>query len=349
MTSGLQVPAHLADRRRATDGALQRLQASFQTFELVEGRLPHVALYATGSLARREVGSRSDLDVFLIDTSGPDEVALKNLDKIELLADLIRAARAAGFGAFSADGEYLTVHRLAELLRFLGTRMDDSTNVFTARMLLLLESEPLVGRDAYCRAVDAVIDVYSRDAKGDEAFRPTFLVNDIVRYWKTLCLNYEAKRHDYHDAKARSRLAGDDSHDDQTSALKISLRVDLLKLRFNRLWTCFNALSFLLAGVEERSVSKERVRELIATKPVDRALAIARTVPDTEAALQAALDQYASFLEATDRPKADVEALFSSDSTYDEIKVGAATFAEAMNEVIRMLGQRSGVERWLLL
>ena len=41
-----------------------------------------------------------------------------------------------------------------------------------------------------------VIDHYFRDGKGKKDFRPLFLLNDVLRYWRTLCLNYEQTRHD---------------------------------------------------------------------------------------------------------------------------------------------------------
>lgn len=350
MSDALEVPSHLVGRRQATGEAVERLLGSFEPHELTEERLPQVALYATGSLGRGEVGSRSDLDVFLIDAPQPGEPSLRNIDSIEFLADLIRAARAAEFGEFSGDGRFLKVHPLSALLEFLGTRQDDSTNVFTARMLLLLESEPLLGQDAFERCVDAVVDIYSRDAKGDETFRPAFLANDIVRYWKTLCLNYEAKRHEYHAARnALSKNGGDQEREGKVERLRVSLRVDLLKLRFNRLWTCFNGLAFLLAGADDRQVSKDHIRQMVSLKPVERAIELSELLPETTAPLQVALDEYAAFLERTDRAKAEVEADVADQTAYEEMQNSAEEFAGAMDSVIHLVGDHSGLGRFLLL
>lgn len=198
MAGDIDVPQVLIDRERATHLKLALLRDQFEIYGLVEGRCPHLAVLATGSLGRGESGRRSDLDVFLIDTARADEQRLSNIDGILLRADLIKAAHGAGFEEFSRDGEYLVVHHIGDLLSFLGTREDDSTNAFTARMLLLLESRVLLAPRAYDRCIDAAIAVYARDAKEAAEFVPHFLINDIVRYWKTLCLNYEAKRHNLH-------------------------------------------------------------------------------------------------------------------------------------------------------
>jgi hypothetical protein len=346
------VPDVLLKRRQGTARKLELLALQFEIFGLCEGRDPHVVLLATGSLGRHEAGSRSDLDVFLVDTAREQEHELRNLDSILLRADLIKAARQAEFDDFSRDGEYLIVHRIREVLSFLGTREDDSSNAFTARLLLLLESHLLLGADAYERCVSDVIGMYSRDAKSDTNFAPHFLINDIVRYWKTLCLNYEGKRHAYHVARQQpipSARADAAAHREAIETMHVDLRVDLLKLRFNRLWTCFNGLAFLLAGVEDRWVSREHVRELVALTPVERAVALASRLPATAEFLQTALALYGEFLTQTDGEKGVVRMRFSSDETYHTARASGSDFGDQMDEVIRIAADHAGLQRFLLL
>jgi hypothetical protein len=38
--------------------------------------------------------------------------------------------------------------------------------------------------------------MYFRDGRGRKGYRPLFLLNDILRYWRTLCINYERSRND---------------------------------------------------------------------------------------------------------------------------------------------------------
>lgn len=59
-------------------------------------------------------------------------------------------------------------------------------------MLLILESRALLGASFYEKAVSDVIAEYWRDYEQNSTeFLPVFLINDVLRFWKTLCLNYE--------------------------------------------------------------------------------------------------------------------------------------------------------------
>jgi predicted nucleotidyltransferase len=158
-------------------------------------------VYVTGSFGREEAGSHSDLDLFIAGrthdpTPGQDERrrALSRLDEICVKADLIEATRSMGFQEFSGDGEYLMHYTVEQLVKTLGHPEDDMSNTFTARLLLLLESKPLLGDEIYWEAIDQVIAAYwgdFTDHKG--AFVPAFLANDILRIWRTFCVNYEAR------------------------------------------------------------------------------------------------------------------------------------------------------------
>jgi hypothetical protein len=55
------------------------------------------------------------------------------------------------------------MHTTTDLTKRLGTPEDDTENTFTARMLLLLESTPIIGSDAYWKAVQTVVDAYWRN------------------------------------------------------------------------------------------------------------------------------------------------------------------------------------------
>src|SRR5207248_5891235 len=140
---------------------------------------------ATGSFARGEASAHSDLDLFIVGRGslfrGKIRRALKRLDETCIKADLIRETRVLGIPEFSGDGEYLTHYTVAELIRALGTPADDANNTFTARLLLLLESRPLIGEGVYQEAIQQTIDAYWRDFPDHEAdFTPAFLANDIL-------------------------------------------------------------------------------------------------------------------------------------------------------------------------
>lgn len=153
-----------------------------------------VAVFCAGSLARLEAGEKSDLDLFV--TADDNATLHSRLYEYTLFAHLIRLNEQMGFPPFSNDGEYLKIHFLEDLKNRTGSRRDDSENLFTVRLLLMLESKPLIHEERYCKHRTSILEHYYRDEKGKRSFRPLFFLNDLLRYWRTLCLNYEEKRHD---------------------------------------------------------------------------------------------------------------------------------------------------------
>lgn len=103
-------------------------------------------VYATGSFGRGDASSHSDLDLFIVgrmDNTG-NISTLKRLDEVCVKADLVCATRALGIPDFDGDGKYLVHYSVRDLTKTLGHPEDDVTNTFTARLLLLLESHPLL-------------------------------------------------------------------------------------------------------------------------------------------------------------------------------------------------------------
>src|SRR4029077_19402552 len=77
----------------------------------------------------------------------------------------------------------------------------------------------------YDEIVRDVIDGYWRDYQDHQAnFMPAFLANDILRIWRTFCVNYEA----------RTKREPDDK--------KASGKLKNYKLKHSRLLTCYSAL-----------------------------------------------------------------------------------------------------------
>jgi hypothetical protein len=216
------------------------------------------------------------------------------------------------------------------VLHFLGTRDDDYRNLFTARMLLLLESKVLVGQAAYAECVKQVIDLYWRDASDDTTFKPTFLINDLVRYWKTLCLSHEAER-------------------EQDSTYKKKRRVAVLKLQFSRLWMVFNGLAYLLHGFEGDGVPRAHVERLVELSPLSRVLEIAEQAPRTRSCVQGLLEEYSWFLEATDHTKLDTEDFFANDDNYDEGRHRGRLFGSHMAQLVDDVASQTQLKRYLLI
>ena len=185
--------APLKRRQEDADGKLAQVHDLLkERKDLFQDR--KVAAYLAGSLGRGDVGKFSDLDLFLI-TTKPDSKR-KWLEDLEILSFVVQINERLGYGSFSNDGEYLKIYSLEKMLEALGAPQDDSENLFTARMLLLLEARCICNQPLYDEIVDKILQHYFRDSRGKSTFRPLFLLNDLLRYWRTLCLNYELIRDD---------------------------------------------------------------------------------------------------------------------------------------------------------
>jgi predicted nucleotidyltransferase len=306
----------------------KRIEELGAHLEPVEGLLRNqpLCIYATGSYARLEAGEESDIDIFFLYEGHPRVQRLPNLTLIQLSACLIDATAAMGFPPFSEDGRYLDVHYLDHMEEVLGSPDDDSLNAFTARMLLLLESRPIYGTDRYSRMLQKVVGFYYRDFDDHrEGFRPTFLINDILRFWRTLTLNYE------HDRYEIRQLPEDEQSDAKAkSALKN------YKLKVSRLSTCFSMILHL-AG-EEPPVEPERVLELCALTPRERFEGL-RGVGDEKAdrCIEALLSTYDSFLDHVQRPRRDVLDDFRDGELRGARLDEAGDFGQTIYELLTLL------------
>lgn len=149
-----------------------------------------LSIYVVGSIGRGDVGQQSDLDLFLM-ANNSDTVNEQTIQK-----NLAKICQELGY-TDCYDNNHPLVHQLPDMLDKLGAPADDNLNLFTARMLLLLESQCVSEKTiAYEQMIDDIISHYLRDGRGKKSFRPLFLLNDILRYWRTLCLNYELIRDD---------------------------------------------------------------------------------------------------------------------------------------------------------
>jgi predicted nucleotidyltransferase len=327
MESG-SVSGLIQQRRTRTDERVKKLR-EWLTAAGAEALIGDAAcVYATGSVGRGEASEHSDLDVFVVSTG-----ELKGLNGIRLLAKLIDATEAVKFPPFSGDGEYLEIHNVGELIRLLGTREDDHTNVFTARLLLLLESRPILGSTVYGSALRQVIDSYWRDFEDHKRdFRPTFLVNDISRFWKGLCVSYEA--------------AGPPASNEE----KAKRRLSNYKLKHSRLLTCYSALLYLASLLRHaKSVSREDAFTMATLTPLDRLLAVREANPDRREDIDRLLLAYAVFLETTDAAKKDLLDRFADDAYHETKREEAHRFGNLVFDLLSKLASESPLFRYLVV
>lgn len=330
----------LDERRVNTQKRIEALRERLGAAEaLAAGK---ACVYATGSFGRREASEFSDLDLFIVGLrdgkpgrDGVESSRLKPLDEICIKADLIDATRKLGIPDFDGDGRYLVHYSVHEFTKTLGTPEDDVTNTFTARLLLLLESCPLLEAAAYREVIDEVITAYWRDYEDHKnAFIPAFLANDILRLWRTFCVNYEARTERQPDEKkAKGKLKN-------------------YKLKHSRLLTCYSAILFLL-GIygRQRTVSPSDAREMTSLTPTQRLEWLLKQ-PDLESAHESVrklLRKYDEFLQSTNAPEQQLILRFQDRKAAGEYMTNASVFGDLMFDAMNQIGQGKRFHRLLVV
>lgn len=337
--------SELARRRKYSRDTIEVLRAQF----VGAGKFAanKACVYATGSFGRCEASAHSDLDLFIAGMSekvGGAEGAveefgssnlLNHLDEICVQAELIQQSRHLGFPEFSADGLYINHHSIYEFTNALGTEKDDVTNTFTARLLLLLESKPLVEDDVYDEIVRGVIESYWRDYPDHSAaFMPAFLANDILRIWRTFCVNYEARtKREPEQKKASGKLKN-------------------YKLKHSRMLTCYSALLHLLAIYnEQKTVSPAEAIAMTKLTPTERLEWLQRNAAPAEAkgTLAKLLDQYDRFLVTTNFKEEELIERFLNKDVRQKYFEAAHEFGDSMFEALTIIGNNTAFHRLLVV
>jgi len=179
--------------QHSTDGFPNLLRARQTTQERLDDRCkrlatvslePRATVVLFGSWGRQELTDHSDDDWALL-VDGPDVTGARcSMNEIgELLGAGKRKPGEQGiFGnAFSCD----------DLVDRIGLEADDNKNL-TRRLLLLLESVTVLNEKVHERCRARVLEGYLDDSV--KSYKPPrFLLNDIVRYWRTICVDFVGK------------------------------------------------------------------------------------------------------------------------------------------------------------
>jgi predicted nucleotidyltransferase len=284
-------------------------------------------VYATGSFARGEASQHSDLDLFIVGQGRDGRRTLGRLDEILLKADLIEVTRRLNIPEFSGGGQYLVHYTVEQVVRSLGKPDDDATNTFTARLLMILESRPLLEPEVYGSVVDEVLGAYWQDFEDHRnEFVPAFLANDILRLWRTFCVNYEAGTARVPEEKRAKR------------------RIKNYKLKHSRL--------FLLSVYDRaRTVTPIDASEMAALTPTERIewLRGQADLSDAHEALDELLTAYERFLESTDMSEAELVSKFLTPAARREYMEHAHHFGDLVFRVMEMVGRHNRFHRLLVV
>ncbi len=139
-----------------------------------------------GSFARGEASSESDLDWFVIcDSAQAKKQAEADLSKIRTILERHVKKPPAPAGAFGS------VTRIDDMTRNIGGDLDVNAKI-TCRLLFLLEGEWLLGEALFRKYRKRIIGRYVSSKISDHQFC-RFLLNDLIRYYRTICVDFEHK------------------------------------------------------------------------------------------------------------------------------------------------------------
>jgi hypothetical protein len=316
------VESLISEKKRAySTGRLDLLASTLTKLDDVQG-YPGLTIFAAGSYGRLEASEHSDIDLFFI-AGGVAKPPNPRTLQLRLFGSVIRAVDQMGFPEFSNDCEFLQIVPENEMKLHLGSRQDDHSNYFTVRMLMLLEGRCIFGEDTFNRTTASMVESYFKDYPDhSETFLPTFLMNDIHRYWLTLTVNYENKRNLQQD-------------DPQYPTKKLKQKVKNYKLKYSRMTICFATLAAL--GSFGKPVNKDQVLEVFRLTPRERLESIASRIPALKLSVDGVLQEYDEFLGLTALATDELEAKFKDKQKLTEMFQRANRYVDSMYALIHKL------------
>jgi predicted nucleotidyltransferase/predicted transcriptional regulator len=202
----------------------------------------NIAVVVTGSFGRNEASEASDMDWFVVvnkqlETSETEFV----VTSIEKIVNEYVKKNVGDTGTF---GGIVTKDEL--LVNFGGD--EDTNQKFTRRMLYLLESKWLLNESLYNELKDDILSRYIKVGVTDSGLN-RFILNDVIRYYRTICTDYEFKVYE---------------NDKKWGVRKI-------KLRFSRKLLYFSGLITVAStGSMSRDLKLKKTEELLSLSPIDR-------------------------------------------------------------------------------
>lgn len=138
-----------------------------------------------GSFGRLEASASSDADYILIVKNVAPRATKKDR---ELLRQTIR-----NLGAHlpNKGGVFAQPRTLDQLVKNIGMAIE-STDILGKRMLLLLESRPVYAEKPYEKVLATIFDRYCEYVANEPAKEFVFLLNDLIRYFRYICVNYQS-------------------------------------------------------------------------------------------------------------------------------------------------------------
>lgn len=145
-----------------------------------------ICVVVNGSYARLEAHPASDFDYFiLIDKEERRQTAVGHQREVRAIMEKV-------VGRFPSEtGAFQKIETAGSFGRTIGGN-DDSNESITRRILFLIEGRPLCGSHIFDGEKMALLERYVSEHLAEHQLG-RFLLNDIIRYYRTICVDFEHK------------------------------------------------------------------------------------------------------------------------------------------------------------
>lgn len=159
---------------------------------------------ACGSLARREYTLGSDIDWLVVVNAMPEHPAAARNLVVRVKECVSKEAAKEGSGAKDpgTSGLFGRATGLFDIIERVGLQ-DDTNQTHSMRMEIVHESVSLLDPQLHARILERTIGRYLSLSEVRQDTPPRFLLNDMLRYWRQITVDYQAKAPlGVHDPKA---------------------------------------------------------------------------------------------------------------------------------------------------
>lgn len=275
---------------------------------------PWFSISLSGSFGRLDAGPSSDADFLILVDELSRRSRIKQIiqDIRERLLDL-NLPMPNPHGLFSQPVDVISINET------IGDA-EDTLFKLARRMVLLLETKCVYNERLFQKTIDEILQSYLKYQIREPEKQPLFLLNELIRYFRSICVNYESKFW----------------HENEKWAIRNA------KLRHSRIFMYFGLLSLILnSSVKENKQSY--IRDHINLTPLERVCHVYSDVGESD--VSQLLGPYNVFVENINNPEFRERlslANYNSRYNFKEYVLMKTTSDAFRSEITRFILDRRG-------